>query len=373
MKITEKRLVLCTAEDWKRGTIRKLKIKNNSLVLDIRETIYGSIIIGPVDSGQSLFRWDRVIIDAELPEGSSIEVSCFASDIRDNETAERLTTLLRDPATTYFSMHEACKNLMSTPFFTGKDFLPGVRGRYLWLFVTLIQSDNGQPSIKSITFRMEGDHMADYLPEIYRDNETVQRFLSIFNSIHTDMERQIDGISGLIDVDSCSPDMLRYLAGWLGIEDGRFDTESLRQGIRDIISEYEHLYTPAGVKKSIRRLTGQEPLLLEYAFVDPNAADCPDPELYRRFFGQNPYCFFVFLNKSAFLSGEDIENFQNKMRNLIPAGMTMVLITTGLMENPGAEVSATDKDSIAEFLRILEKEDIPLSTDMMIGGEDIDE
>lgn len=372
MKVTEKRLVFCTADDWKRGTIRKLRIKNDALVPDIRDSITGSILIGPVDSGQSLFRWDRVIIGADLPEGSAIEATCFASDQRENGNMREMERLLKDESVDYFGLHRVLPDLMNEESYSGTDFLPNVRGRFLWLLLTLIQSDSGQPAVKSVTFRMEGDHMADYLPGIYREDETVRRFLSVFNSIHTDMERKIGEMPGMMDVDSCSPDMVRYLAGWLGIEDGRFEAEGLRAGVRNIIHEYETLYTPAGVRRSIKRLTGQDPLILEYAFADPNAPDCPDPELFRRFFGEDPYRFFVFLNKAAFLGGEDIGKFQEKMKNLTPAGMTMVLVTTGLPDIPGQTGEEPGKEDIAAFLRLLEKEELPLSTDMMIGGEDIE-
>lgn len=371
MKITEKRLVMCTADDWKRGTIRKLKIKNDALILDIHDSITGSILIGPVDSGQSLFRWDRVIIGADLPEGSAIETCCYASDNRENDNIRQVEKLMRDEKTDYFRLHSTVRELMPSSFFDGTDILSGVRGRYMWLLVTLIQSDNGRPSINSITFRMEGDNMADYLPEIYREDETVRRFLSVFNSIHTDMERRIDEIPGIIDVDTCSLDMVRYLAGWLGIEESRFDERDLRTGVRNIISEYEILYTPAGVKRSIRQITGYEPLVIEYVFADPNAPDCPDPELFRQFFGENPNRFFVFLDKAAFRGGFDIERFQKKMRNLIPAGLTMVLITTGLMDRIKTQGTKINKEDMAEFLLLLENEVMPLSTDMVIGGENI--
>ena len=112
-------------------------------------------------------------------------------------------------------------------------------------------------------------------------------------------------------------------------------------------------------------------LVIEYVFADPNAPDCPDPELFRQFFGENPNRFFVFLDKAAFRGGFDIEKFQKKMRNLIPAGLTMVLITTGLMDRIKKQGTKINKEDMAEFLLLLENEVMPLSTDMVIGGENI--
>ena len=56
----------------------------------------------------------------------------------------------------------------------------------------------------------------------------------------------------------------------------------LRERVRTALSDYEDLYTVEGVRRSVRRLTGRDPILIEHFQVSPNRPDCKDPELYRR-------------------------------------------------------------------------------------------
>ena len=81
-----------------------------------------------------------------------------------------------------------------------------------------------------------------------------------------------------------------------------------------------------GVRRSVRRLTGREPILIEHFQVSPNRPDCKDPELYRRLYGDDPYRFFVLLPEDAFSSQRERRQFQRDMEEVIPAGMTMQMI-----------------------------------------------
>ena len=102
--------------------------------------------------------------------------------------------------------------------------------------------------------------------------------------------------------------------------------ELVRERIRTALSDYEDLYTVEGVRRSVRRLTGREPILIEHFQVSPNRPDCKDPELYRRLYGDDPYRFFVLLPEDAFASQRERRQFQRDMEEVIPAGMTMQMI-----------------------------------------------
>ena len=55
-------------------------------------------------------------------------------------------------------------------------------------------------------------------------------------------------------------------------------------------------------------------------------ADCQDPVLYRRLYGEDPYRFFVLLPEDTFSGQRERELFQRDMEAVIPAGMTMQMI-----------------------------------------------
>ena len=101
---------------------------------------------------------------------------------------------------------------------------------------------------------------------------------------------------------------------------------ALREQIRTALPDYEDLYTLEGVRRSVRRLTGREPILIEPFQVSPNRPDCRDPALYRRLYGEDPYRFFVLLPEDTFSGQKEREQFQRDMEEVIPAGMTMQMI-----------------------------------------------
>ena len=369
MKKTEKRLSLCRKEDWSAGTLRNLKITDNRLVLDISESIVGMILLPSIDSRQNGFAWDRVIVDAFLPEGSSVEVFGYATDSADPHLMDAVRKTLKDSGASYLEVYQNITARFGEPIGKGRDFIADIRGRYIWLLVMLISGGKEKPYISSVTYRMEGDHMIDYLPSLYSDSRVTRRLLSIFNSIYTDMDRQIDMLPSLLDYESNSDGMLRVLADWMDVDSRGVQTDELRNRIRTAIDDYETMYTPMGIKRSIKRLTGKEPVLIEYADVDPNSDSCPDPVLYRKLFGDDPFSFFVILGSDTFASPDDKVDFLEKMDSLIPAGTGMRLITVKGSVNPenaGSDLSGF----ISRYAEKMEQEDAAIDIDMVMGGAD---
>ena len=58
------------------------------------------------------------------------------------------------------------------------------------------------------------------------------------------------------------------------------------------------------------------------------------------------------------------------MERHIPAGMTMVVVTTASVESPGEEIDGKDKGKVAEFIKKLRQENVPVASDMKIEGEE---
>ena len=326
MKKMEKRLFFGQADDWKTCIIKKLKISDNKVILDIRKGLSGAIMMPAIDSCETGFAWDRIMIDAYLPEGSSVMVYAYASDNPDSPAMKDVEQVMKDRTSTDDSLYQMVHSRFGHSVSRSCDFILHNKGRYLWLFIWLRSGGNQNPYISRVVYRMEGDHMIDYLPALYHDDDITRRFLSVFNSIYTDMDRQIDAIPSAFDYESNSESMLRFMAGWLGIEDGNIPVHKLRKYVSRVLHDYETMYTPAGIARNIYRLTGKEPVILEYADVDPNAENCPNPEQYRKLFGDDPFKFFVLLDNDTFKSREEMDRFIEKMEDLIPAGTSMELI-----------------------------------------------
>ncbi|MDR0936800.1 MAG: hypothetical protein LBM98_08980 [Oscillospiraceae bacterium] len=267
--------------------------------LALRQHSGGFARLGTIDAAEYGFKWGRLSLDAEVPPDSLVRVFACASDI--------------DLPFSEFSDEFTFQG-------TGSDLLLNVSGRFLRLRFELLSGDNC-PSVYALRLHMSGDHMTDYLPEIYRavGGDFTRRFLSVFDSVIMDLEREIYHISAQYDYNRASGKALKRIADWTGVDIDA--NEAVTRGfIADALDDYETMYTVNGIKRSVRRLTGAEPLIIEYADIDPNSRSCPDSALYRALYGDNPYKFFILLDSDTFNDRSDRERFISKMETLIPAG-----------------------------------------------------
>ena len=317
MSMTQNFLTLCTREQYAGGAFFGVRFRGDALCL-ADETFAGLALLPPVDSGETGFQWSRVRLEAEIPGQSGIHIYARASDngvwpeweqlcARENPGGARLREAFGQPAA------------------SGTEAWLPLSGRWLWLALELTGSGPQRPRVDAVSLRMQGDHMTDYLPAIYQGQDFTYRFLSVFNSMFEDLEEEIEAFPSQLDPDSAVPEMLEYLAEWLCMEPEK-DTETLRRRFPGILEEYEKMYTRAGVERSVERLTGVKPWLIEHFTVDPNSPACADPALYRRLYGENPYRFFLLLPQRTFTQQAQMERFIEQMRELIPAETEFELV-----------------------------------------------
>lgn len=326
MKRSQKERVICRREDWAAGLRRGLDLRGDTLVLNVSRRTGGFLCLPAVDSGAAGFAWKRVQVDCVLPEGSSLRVYAYASDSKSWQMWPDLDRALPALQGSDWEIRQTLDELFGEAAGRSGDFLANCTGRYLWLMVELMSSGARDPVIQGITLWMEGDHMADHLPALYQGDEFTWRFLSVFNSMFLDMERKIVQVPRLLDWASADEEMLRCLAGWVCLDGERTGVEDLRRWIPTALEDFEDMYTVEGVRRSVRRLTGREPVVIEHHTMDPNSPDCINPAIYRRLYGDDPYKFFVLLEEDTFPSRDRMEEFLDRMRDLIPAGMELELV-----------------------------------------------
>lgn len=70
-----------------------------------------------------------------------------------------------------------------------------------------------------------------YLPEIFRGDVGLERFLAVQQNLYLSLEGEIKGIAGMLDPDLCDSGELRHLAEWMGWGGltGLVDEETLRR------------------------------------------------------------------------------------------------------------------------------------------------
>lgn len=364
MKNIQKRLTLCRREDWLPGQLRQLTLDGDSIRLDAAAFTTGFICLPRIDSGENGFKWDRVVVEAELPEGSSLLVYAYTSN------SPEFPLNLASLTGSYAEQCYALRDIFGSPAAGSGDFLLRREGRYLWLMLELLAGGRENPAIRKVVLWMAGDHMVDYLPAIYREDDVTYRLLSVFNSMFRDMENRIEALPALLDYESSSEELLRYMAGWMGIGQEQADADQLREWISTSVEDYETMYTVEGIRRTVQRLTGRDPILVEYHDVDPNAPDCPDPEAYRILYGEDPFRFFVMLDEDTFPTRSRMEEFRERMREMSPADSEMQLVLLKRRFQLGWHTYLGINSAVGDMQPIAIDENMAIHFDTMIGGQE---
>src|SRR5690606_5457004 len=79
-----------------------------------------------------------------------------------------------------------------------------VKGRYLWLFVELIGSEQHTPVVHSLEVHFPRSTYLDYLPSIYQRHEPTRdflsRYLSLFQTMLDETDQRIAQVTRAFDV-----------------------------------------------------------------------------------------------------------------------------------------------------------------------------
>ncbi len=351
---------LCCSEQWSGGIFWSVEPQDDRLRLRA-DAFVGTAFLPPLDSGEDGFRWGRIKLDAEIPDESAVKVYARASD--DSEWKEWSLLAERE------QMPGAAQELFGDPDASGDDLWLRERGRYIWLAVELVGGGAKKPCVNAIRLLIGGDHMTDYLPAIYQQQDFTYRYLSIFTAMEQDLEEKIEKVERQLDPMNASGEMLRYLALWLCADRGEGDRE-LRNRLPGVLEEYETMYTPRGIARSARRLSGELPWIIEHFSVDPNDPSCKNPELYRRLYGDDPYRFFLLLPQGAFTEQRQMEDFIEQMEELIPAETEMELILLKPCVQLDWHTYLGLNSRIGNYVPAVIDESVTIHYDTTIGGTD---
>ena len=351
---------LSGAERWKGGVYRSVELRGDSLQLR-SDAFEGVAFLPPLDSGESDFRWGRVKLKLYLPRDSSVRIYARASDDPEWAAWQQIP-----PKTTGA---EAARQLVGEPKATCGDAWLSVTGRRLWLAIGFTSGGAEKPRLDEVSILAESDHMSDYLPAVYQKQDFTYRFLSVFTAMFQDLEQTIELSRRQLDPAAADPEMLQYLAHWL-CADGSLPEQELREALPNVIEEYESMYTVSGIRRSVERLTGETPIIIEHFMVDPNDPSCSDPELYRKLYGDDPYRFFLLLPQGTFTEQRQMESFLEQLEELVPAETTpeLVLLKPGVQLGWHTYLGVNTK--IGEYVTAVIDELVTIHYDTTIGGKD---
>jgi phage tail-like protein len=208
----------------------------------------GHLVTFAIDSGIARCRWHRVRIDADLPLGTSIQVTATASEEEDpsllhaadaQEERGVVDFLLRQPP-----------------------------GRSLFLRLRLLGDGRATPVVRRIRLDFPRVTSLELLPAVYREDpraeDFTERFLSLFDASIEDLDALIARFPALLDAAGVDERVLPWLGGFLDVA---FEPSWPVKRRRDVLAAVPRLYrlrgTPAGIALAVELVFGVRPAIQE--------------------------------------------------------------------------------------------------------------
>lgn len=237
----------------------------------ILETSLGT----PLDGKEPGCVWHRLLLDARIPTEAHILVESRTADSAADlaETAWR-----REPD--LYRRGDGPEVPYYQPFSQEYQQKPGTgtwellfqqaTGRYLQLRLTFRGNGRMTPRVNALrVYYPRFSYLKEYLPAVYRDDESsasfLDRFLANTEGFYTEIEGKIADAQVLFDERSVPPQYLDWLSSWFGtVLDPDYNDVRRRLFIRHAMELYRQRGTLSGLIRSVRLL------------LDP----CPDDSLF---------------------------------------------------------------------------------------------
>ncbi len=203
-----------------------------------------------LDSGIPGCVWHRIELDADIPEGSKLEVSFYTSEGGDEQEGRSIV------------------------FQEGKDALLDVPpGRYIKLKIISQTSDQGSPVSKPVLrlakIYYPRTSYLRYLPAIYKNDPAssafLERFLSIFETELLGSEEIIDRMPSFFDPHAAPQEYVHWLADWLSLDLYEIVGENNREFLLKAMEFYRKKGTSIGLSELITFLIGKRCKIKEYS------------------------------------------------------------------------------------------------------------
>lgn len=241
-----------TEEDW----VDTAELSGKDGLRLKAEKKYGCYTSKPLDSGIPAdkeppgCRWHRIVLDADIPENSTLKISYYTSETKD--TARNCNS-----------------GGWSEPSVNARDALvQAAPGRYITLKVEFNREGDKSPVLRQVKIFYQRISYLRYLPAVYQENresrEFLERFLSIFESALYDSDETISRMRTFFDPMAAPEEFYRWLAGWLSLDLYDLLRDRNREFILHAVEFYKKKGTVSGIASLVSFLTGKKCCVKEY-------------------------------------------------------------------------------------------------------------
>lgn len=207
----------------------------------------------PFDGREPDCVWHRLMLDACIPADTEIGIWSRAANDLDQL---QLSDWQEEPP---LHLRGDGSELPFVPPETGKDagtwelLFQRAVGRYLQLRLVFRGNGRSTPRVRTLrVYAPRFSYLRQYLPAVYREDETsasfLDRFLSNFEGTLTAEEDKIAAVQILYDPRSAPPETLEWLSSWLGAAlDPKWDDSRRRLFIKHAMTFFQYRGTIWGL------------------------------------------------------------------------------------------------------------------------------
>jgi phage tail-like protein len=205
----------------------------------------GSWIAGPFDGARDRFPWDRLVLDADVPDRTRIVVDSYADDAKIDSV--RAANLAAEDWTAPLAIEQGDlpEILIQSP-----------PGRYLWIRVRFVGDGEVTPLVRAVELSGPRASSLRFLPApFHQDPESasfLDRLLAFFDSMLQEPAEKGRQIARYLDPDAVEATaFLDWLGAWF---DWRFLAQWPEAVRRDMIREAIPFFRARGTVPGLRRL-----------------------------------------------------------------------------------------------------------------------
>jgi phage tail-like protein len=214
----------------------------------------GEFIAGPLDSRLHRCQWHRVVVRADLPEGTSLTIGTWTAEAP--PPAGDVAALPESAWATRLAMMPRRSGEWDALVRSGP-------GRYLWLRVSLAGDGTATPRLHDVRVEFPRVSLREYLPAVWSEDtlaaDFADRFLAVFDAGFRDVERRLDTQAELYDPLSMPSALLPWIASWIGATLSRQWPERTRRlFLARAARFFERLGTRAGLRDQLLFFLGME-------------------------------------------------------------------------------------------------------------------
>jgi phage tail-like protein len=212
----------------------------------------GQLASEELDSGLAHCVWHRIAIDADLPDGASVEVG---TECYDTAGGASPPDLIPPP----IILSGAARDCL----------VQGGPGRYLKLTLRLRGNGAVTPVLHGVRIWAPRDGWLNALPAVYQEDPEsaafLARFLAILQTTFDGFDEAIDDLWKLFDPRSVPGEWFNWLAAWLALPINPLWTDAERRAVlRNAGQAYRVRGTPAGLEQLISDYAGIGARLVEH-------------------------------------------------------------------------------------------------------------